>query len=331
MQGTKTQGARFPLRGVLSRIVAYVSAQRRKTYTLMLVPNHQPARVVRLKSSRATLLVVGALVGGLLTTATLLTADSLRVRTKLVRLRSLDAQNTAQSIALRNLEERARYLDQEMMKIKRFDHKLRRVMNLEPPKEETSLVGAGGAPEEDPTYYGDLAQEEQMVVENMNVDFDTIDYDIHLERNSLEEIEAYILEQQSIIDSMPTLRPVPGWLTSRFGYRRSPYTGMRQFHRGLDMSNAVGTPVIAPADGLVAFASRKGPYGNLVVIDHGYGYSTRFAHLSEILVRSGQRVKRRQIIAALGNTGISTGPHVHYEVRLNGIPTDPESFFFEEE
>ncbi|MBI2061935.1 MAG: M23 family metallopeptidase [Nitrospirae bacterium] len=314
-----------------SRLRETISRERKKVYTLMVMPSHQASRMVQFKASRLTLLLAAGFTGVLLFSAVVLTLDGIRVRGKLRRLHTLEEQNMAQSVALRSMEEKTWFLDQEVLKVKRFDHKLRKIMNLEPPKEETSLLGTGGSSEEEPMRYESLDEDEQQLVDGMFDDFANINYDAQVEHKSLEEIETYLLEQQSILNSMPTLRPVPGWYTSRFGYRRSPYTGLRQFHRGIDMSNSVGTPIIAPADGVVVYASRKGQYGKLLVLDHGYGYSTRFGHLSELFVTEGQKVKQKQIVAALGNTGVSTGPHLHYEVRVNGIAVDPENFLLDQE
>jgi len=121
----------------------------------------------------------------------------------------------------------------------------------------------------------------------------------------------------------PSIWPVHGWVTSGFGFRTNPFTGLNQMHEGLDIANRAGTPVIAPADGIVSDTGRDASYGNVVVISHGFGMITRFNHLSKIFVRAGQRVKRGDKIAEVGTTGMSTGPHLHYEVRVNGIPVNP--------
>ena len=124
--------------------------------------------------------------------------------------------------------------------------------------------------------------------------------------------------------------PARGWVTSDFGIRLDPYTAERVMHKGLDIANSFGAPVMAPADGVVIFAGTEGGYGKVVVIDHGYGVKTRFGHLSKLEVKTGDRVKRGQVVGAVGNTGRSTGPHLHYEVRVNGIPENPRKFILEE-
>lgn len=135
-----------------------------------------------------------------------------------------------------------------------------------------------------------------------------------------------ISSKRDLLSATPSVRPTGGWLSSGFGYRRDPFTGRSKLHKGLDFAANIGTPVYAPADGIVSFAGREGGYGKIVSIDHGYGVVTRFAHNSRLHVKTGQRVKRWDMISEVGNTGRSSGPHLHYEVRVNGAPVDPEGY-----
>jgi murein DD-endopeptidase MepM/ murein hydrolase activator NlpD len=141
-----------------------------------------------------------------------------------------------------------------------------------------------------------------------------------------ETLFKYLNDQQNLLASTPAVRPCQGWTTSRFGYRKSPFTGRREFHKGLDIANRIDSPIIATADGVIAYSGAKGLFGKMVAIDHGHGMVTRFGHINKILVKRGQAVKRGDIIALMGNTGRSTGPHVHYEIHLNGIPVNPEKY-----
>lgn len=136
-------------------------------------------------------------------------------------------------------------------------------------------------------------------------------------------------DQKAFLAATPTRKPAVGYFTSGFGVRRSPYGGTEKMHEGLDIANYPGTPIRATADGTVAFAGAKAGYGQTVIIDHGYGLETWYAHNRRILVRPGQRVQRGESIAQLGNSGRSTGPHLHYEVRINGTPVDPLSYILE--
>ena len=149
------------------------------------------------------------------------------------------------------------------------------------------------------------------------------------QEKSLRELQEYFDDRQSLLASTPSVLPTHGWLTSDFGVRLDPVTAERRMHEGLDVASAFGQEVQAPSDGTVVFKGWEGGYGNVLVIDHGYGVKTRSGHLSQILVGLGDRVRRGTPIASVGNTGKSTGPHLHYEVRVNGIPENPRKFILE--
>lgn len=151
-----------------------------------------------------------------------------------------------------------------------------------------------------------------------------------LKEQSVIDLWESLSERQSLINATPNIKPARGWLTSRFGYRVSPFTSKATMHAGLDIAAAPGSPIYAPADGVVSYAGYDQGYGKLVSIDHGYGVSTRFGHTSQIYVQVGQKISKWDVIAAVGNTGRSTGPHLHYEVRINGTPVDPINFILDE-
>jgi len=125
------------------------------------------------------------------------------------------------------------------------------------------------------------------------------------------------------LSSVPLGLPVEGTLTSRYGYRRDPFTGRKSFHRGVDIKAPYGTPVRTPADGVVIFAGRKLGFGKVVVIRHAYGYETLYAHLSAVKVKKGQKVKAGEVIGLVGTSGRATGPHLHYEIKRWGRDLNP--------
>ncbi len=137
------------------------------------------------------------------------------------------------------------------------------------------------------------------------------------------ESDLSVLEQKQLLASTPSIAPVRGILTDGFGGRSDPFTGEQGTPTAIDISSAVGQPVRAPADGIVVKAEWANGYGNVIYLSHGYGYSTRYGHLSAYAAKPGQHVKRGDIIAYVGSTGRSTGPHLHYEVRLNNNPVNP--------
>lgn len=143
----------------------------------------------------------------------------------------------------------------------------------------------------------------------------------------LSGLEAKVLQQSVLKDMLPNSSPVSAaYNSSSFGWRIDPFTGNKAFHEGLDFTANTGTPIRAAADGIVSVATRTPDYGNIVKIDHGSGLETRYAHASKLLVQAGERVVKGQVIAEVGSTGRSTGPHLHYEIRLNGSPLDPRQY-----
>ncbi len=153
--------------------------------------------------------------------------------------------------------------------------------------------------------------------------------DSQLEEIIQQDLIVYMNESTQKLAAIPSIIPSQGFITSRFGHRTSPFTGTRKLHKGLDIAAVIGTKIIAPADGKVVFAQRDGAYGLSVEVDHGNGIITRYAHMSKINVKRGDAVKRGSLIGLVGNTGRSTGAHLHYEVIVNGVHTDPMAYIIE--
>ncbi len=141
-----------------------------------------------------------------------------------------------------------------------------------------------------------------------------------------QQLQQHYTNRSLLLSATPSIQPVQGYASGGFGYRADPFNGTRDFHPGLDISAPVGTKIIAPADGVAVFANRYPAYGKLVVLEHRFGISTRYGHLSQIVVLNGQKVKKGDIIGYVGATGRATGPHLHYEVRLQGQPLNPFIF-----
>lgn len=186
------------------------------------------------------------------------------------------------------------------------------------------LADLQAVPEEIPVAIGGLADVEPAeAVDEIQRQINKLQVEIELRRQSQEEVRNLLNDQVSLSRATPQGWPTKGWLTSYFGMRKSPFTGRRVMHEGLDIAANIGTPIIATADGIVARVKYSPSYGKMLIIDHGYGYRTIFGHTSKILVKAGQQIKRGDIVAKVGNTGRSTGSHLHYELRLNGVPINP--------
>ena len=218
-------------------------------------------------------------------------------------------------------------LQGEMTRLRQFDLKLRVMADLDGVVYPEQIMGIGGEnPEPFNPLEGELSFQDQTIISSMNRSLDRLKTDVNIQERSFQELVEYLEDQKSLLASTPSIWPVKGWLTSTFGYRSSPFTGRREMHKGLDIATRSGTPIIAPADGLVVFAGREGGFGNMVILDHGYGITTRYGHSSSIDAKLGQKIKRGDVIARIGSTGRSTGPHVHYEVAVNGVSVNPSRY-----
>lgn len=198
---------------------------------------------------------------------------------------------------------------------------------------------AVGAAEQDSVFFksqapdetaGEIVAEQARDYATLAIRIDTAVQEVGIREQGVLELWESLSERQSLLAATPSMKPVRGWFTSKFGYRISPFTSRPVMHKGLDIAASPGSPIYAPADGIVSFAGYDPGYGKLVSIDHGYGVVTRFGHTSQIYVELGQKIKRRDIIAAVGTTGRSTGPHLHYEVRVNDVPVDPGNYILDE-
>jgi len=226
------------------------------------------------------------------------------------------------------VQEKVAHIQSTLDRVERFDAKLRTaVTHLQDP-ERNLAIGPVGQPDGEAAAAGPApaAQENLAALPGR---LHSLETEAVRQESSLRELQEYFDDQKSLLASTPSIWPTQGWVTSDFGVRLDPYSADRTMHQGLDIATPHGQSVMSPSDGTVVFNGTEGGYGKVLVIDHGYGVKTRYGHLSEVLVRLGERIARGQKVAAVGNTGRSTGPHLHYEVRVNGIPENPRKFILE--
>ena len=182
-------------------------------------------------------------------------------------------------------------------------------------------------------YYEQLAQmTNSELAADLTLKVDLLEKEIYVQAKSYDEVAQMAKEQEIRMENIPAIQPVMNKdlkrVASGYGMRIDPVYHVRKFHQGMDFTAPTGTEIFATGNARVEFTGWKQGYGNTVILDHGYGYKTLYAHLYKSLVRKGQKVRRSDIIALVGNTGKSTGPHLHYEVRLNGKPVDPRNYYF---
>jgi murein DD-endopeptidase MepM/ murein hydrolase activator NlpD len=244
-----------------------------------------------------------------------------RDRAELARLR---AQTKEQSQQFRDLAVKMDEFSSRMEELREIDKKIR-VLAYETSRDKKLPLGIGGSDKE--TRIKDLLdRDHDKLITGMRKGIEKLNDDASAREKSFNELLSFLHEQKSIIASTPSIWPVTGWVTSGFGARQSPFSSGVEFHKGLDISTRFGKEVVAPADGLVVISAFDSQDGNFIKIDHGHGLATGFAHLSRMAVKQGVRVKKGQIIGYVGDTGRSTGSHLHYAVFVNNVPVNPKRY-----
>ncbi len=236
-------------------------------------------------------------------------------------------ENEALKAELKNLDKKYSSLINELNELGYLSNTLRSIVNLKPLEDKERQLGKGGSVLSiellNNLKLGTDVKESLTAIESIinRFEFEKVEY---------KNLEKRILENEKFYESVPVLIPTIGEFSiDGFGMRVHPILKIRRMHEGIDILNDPGTPVYAPGAGKVTYVGRKAGLGITMEIDHGFGYKTVYGHLSKTLVPEGQLVKRGDKIALSGNTGLSTGPHLHYEVHLNGIPQDPSEYFIE--
>jgi len=253
----------------------------------------------------------------------------------------LKGENLELKQRLQRVAHQLAYISDTLDRVERFDAKLRAITQLNDPDRHVAMgplsrremAAVSGGAEGDlplPDEALELGPAEGISPELLDLKIENLCDEARRRERSLRELQEVLADQRSLLRSLPSIWPVRGWVTSGFGPRVSPWNGDRAMHNGIDIATSQGAEILAPADGVVVFQGTRGGYGKMLIVDHGYGVETRFGHNQENFVTVGQKVVRGQKMASVGNTGRSTGPHLHYEVRLNGIPENPRRYILEE-
>lgn len=230
---------------------------------------------------------------------------------------------------IEHLLSRSRTLEKRITELNILDKKIRMLANLEDPSKENQFLGIGGPLPDDNSCESNDTQNKtlvRMIQKNM----DNLLKEATRQESSFQELLMFLNRQQSVLASTPSIWPVMGIVTSEFGYRRSPFTGNREFHAGLDIATRIGKEIVAPAAGVVVEVSPN-PHrgiGHTLRIDHQNGVITTYGHLLKYIVKMGQKVSRGDVIAFVGNSGRSTGPHLHYAIMVNGVYVNPRRYLF---
>jgi murein DD-endopeptidase MepM/ murein hydrolase activator NlpD len=258
--------------------------------------------------------------GALLLTAFIL--DYITIKKDFPGFAHLNKENKQQKEQLVALAKEIEGIGKSLKELKNMDNKLRTMVNLETREDRTQFLGIGGV--ENSALSSDKAQ--RRLVQMMHQSLSAFKTEISLQKTEKVELSELLETQKSILACTPSIWPAKGWISSSFGNRISPFTNEKEFHSGMDICAKFHSPIVAPADGVVVGTGTDYGYGRFIRISHGYGLKTVYGHLDKTHVKSGQRVKRGQEIGMVGNTGRSTGPHVHYEVHVNGLPVNPHRY-----
>ena len=232
---------------------------------------------------------------------------------------------------LTQTDEKMAALAQRLQQVDALEERLRELAQLSDPARRLAIGPVGDPDRGDASPWGDrehplLRQaREHLMSDRMDGLLEEAAHQVA----QLEGLARHFEAMQARLASTPAVRPTKGWLTSRFGERRDPMTGRMTMHRGIDVAASIGTPVVSPADGSVVKVEEQKGYGLVVMIDHGFGMMTKYAHLADAAVRAGDTLRRGDRVGSVGMSGRSTGPHLHYEVLVDGVAADPEYFILD--
>jgi murein DD-endopeptidase MepM/ murein hydrolase activator NlpD len=238
---------------------------------------------------------------------------------KLHELRTLRERVSEQNLALYHLDAKFEGLSAEVERLRAMDNRIRSLVKANDSLRRKSTAGVGGAETPETSVANRLDK-------LLDLKFDRMKKDLLVDVNDLDILGETLDGRRLLLESIPGGWPVRGTLSSVFGVRNSPFTETPVFHHGLDIVAQAGVPVVASGSGVVVRSGYEAQYGNIVVVDHGAGYRSLYAHLSSSSVEEGAFVNRGEELGKVGSTGRSTGPHLHYEVRVNGLPVNPARF-----
>jgi murein DD-endopeptidase MepM/ murein hydrolase activator NlpD len=294
-----------------------------KEYFTILIFGHKTSKTRHLRIPKKTVKISVYLCAFAFLSTTFFFCDYIQVKKKAFELNRLRQETQNQRSQIQFFSARIEDLEKQLSKLKDFDKKIRIIANLERGQEVAAFMGMGGPSPSDIREKLKKEKDDGGLVQQMRTDIERLQSEAMSREESLSELEKLLQVKKEMLAHTPSVWPVMGWVTSGFGFRTNPFTGLTQMHEGLDVANRMGTLIIAPAHGMVSDVGNDIAHGKVVVIFHGFGMTSRFSHLSKVLVKTGQRVKRGDKIAEIGMTGKTTGPHLHYEVRLSGIPVNP--------
>ena len=319
----------------------------KKDYTI-LIASQKTAKVKKFILSPLTLKIAAGTLGILIIISGFMAYNYMIFKTKVTELQSLRAEARAQQAEIHSFMGKISILEEQLDKLKEMEKQveqdLKEVIELKKNKKVTPKVPKKNTAQEKtspiitqehvekPSFFRKeevsiLDKERNRLVSRLHYDLLDLRQEFSQRGKKLKELQEFLQAQKSFLLATPSLWPIFGRISSGFGDTRLfPSSGGTRPHKGIDISAPSGTMIVAPADGVVNFAGRESEYGRLISLDHGHGYTTMFGHLQDLSVKTGEKVKKGQAIGTVGMSGNSTGPHLHYEVRIYGSPVNPARY-----
>lgn len=319
----------------------------KKKYTV-LVFSQQASKVKKFILSPLTLKIGAVTLIFLLAVSGYLIYDYLTYQKKVLDLKELRTEINSQQAEIQSFLEKISFLEEQLSRIKSIEEQVKKdfkevqelrkekkVKKVPPPPVSSARTpepsGATESNSKTTFFWGDglstLEKERPRLVSRLHTELLELSKEAFQREQNLKELREFLQAQKSVLLAIPSLWPVLGPITSPFGDARvNISSGGTRAHMGVDIGASTGTPVIAPGDGMITSAGWEAEYGRMVSIDHGHGFTTIFGHLKQMHVRTGDKVRMGQILGTVGTSGLTTGPHLHYEVRIYGRPVNPKLY-----
>jgi murein DD-endopeptidase MepM/ murein hydrolase activator NlpD len=293
-------------------------------YTI-IVATEYARKLLKFSLSGRTALVVLIAVLGVSGGLVVLAVTSMKTHSDACEVACLIEENRCNEDQLQEFNNQFEEITKRFERLSENKSELMVMSGINIENDRSNTFGIGGPSPEDEVILIRREQDE-FIDKDIMSELNRLQYRMKWELGSLNNLLSIIEGRDNQLNSTPSINPASGFFGSGFGFRRDPFTRTIRMHNGIDIDNKIGTPVYASANGIVAFTGVQSGYGNLITINHGYGITTNYAHLNDILVREGDTVKRGDKIGTIGISGRTTGPHLHYEVRINGVPMDPKTY-----
>jgi murein DD-endopeptidase MepM/ murein hydrolase activator NlpD len=293
----------------------------KKKFSFIIIPHHK-GKIFETKISLPLIYVLLSFLTVLLVVNLYFTISSLHKTYQHNKLAELEKENNYLEKKVEGFGSLVSQLKGEVNGLIQNEKKIRLVFGLPEIDDEVREVGIGGPTGFDYRLTSPTLKKASLTEEEL----DKLLRQSKFERESFEEIYSQLLGKKAVLDHTPSIIPVESYFSRGFGMKKDPFTGTMQFHQGIDLAADRDTPIHAPACGKVSYVGHQSGLGKVIEIDHLYGYQTVYGHLYNIKVARGQMVKRGDIIGTVGNTGYSTGPHLHYEVHYRDKAVDPTGY-----